>query len=143
MAREQPNHRHNCPCNTCVRRRNARRRQDADRYAGEGRPLPPRSQFYEVERDLPPVYDGQSAELQEIADAVRARGRRSVPPMIAPVRGPVIKRPAPAPIPQPVPRGTWGGLVKMVLTIAIAAVLIGAVVWWQHGRITQLINLGG
>ena len=57
MTSRQPNHRHDCPCNDCVRRRNGRRRREADRSAEEGRPLPQGSQLYEILRDLPPIYD--------------------------------------------------------------------------------------
>ena len=142
MARQQPNHRHDCPCNACVRLRNARRRRDADRYAEEGRPLPQRSQLYEVERDLSPVYDGQSAELQEIADAVRARTGRSAPPMIPSAWKPTTERPMPAPASQPVPQGSWGGIRRLFITLLFVAIVGGFFIygairldWLEFGRL--------
>ena len=80
MARQQPDHRYDCPCNACVRRRNARRRRDADRYAEEGRPLPQGSQTYEIPRDLPPVYSSGPVEVQDIVDAAQSRTSRPIPP---------------------------------------------------------------
>ena len=80
MARQQPNHRHDCRCNACVRRRNARRRLEADRYSEEGRPLPQGSQLYEIERDLPVVYDSRSMEVQDTVEHVPNRTSRPIPP---------------------------------------------------------------
>ncbi len=80
MARQQPDHRYDCPCNACVRRRNARRRRDADRYAEEGRPLPQGSQTYEIPRDLPAVYSSGPVEIQDIVDAAQSRTSRPIPP---------------------------------------------------------------
>ena len=80
MARQQPNHRHDCRCNACVRRRNARRRRDEERYREEGRPLPQGSQRYEIERNLPPVYDSRSMDVQDIVESVRNRSGRPIPP---------------------------------------------------------------
>ena len=81
MARQEPKQHHrSCRCNACVRRRNNRRRQDEERYREEGRPLPQGSQTYEIPRDLPPVYDSGSMEVQDIVDAVRSRTNRQLPP---------------------------------------------------------------
>ena len=80
MARQQPNHRHDCRCNACVNRRNARRRREADRYREEGRPLPQGSQLYEIPRNLPPVYDSRSMDVQDIVESVRNRTGGPIPP---------------------------------------------------------------
>ena len=81
MARQEPKQHHrSCRCNACVRRRNNRRRMDEQRYREEGRPLPQGSQAYEIPRDLPPVYDSGSMEIQDIVDAVRSRTNRQLPP---------------------------------------------------------------
>ena len=80
MARQQPNHWYDCRCNACVRRRNARRRREADRYSEEGRPLPQGSQLYEIERNLPPVYDSRSMEVQDTVEHVPNRMSRPIPP---------------------------------------------------------------
>ena len=80
MARQQPNHWYDCRCNACVRRRNARRRREADRYSEEGRPLPQGSQLYEIERNLPPVYDSRSMEVQDTVEHVPNRTSRPIPP---------------------------------------------------------------
>ena len=51
-------HHYSCPCNRCIARRNGRRRIDEERHRSTDQPLPPMSQIYEIERDLPPVYVG-------------------------------------------------------------------------------------
>lgn len=134
MASRQPNHRHDCPCNDCVRRRNARRRREANRYAEEGRPLPQRSQLYEIERGLPPVYEPGSMEVHDIVDAVRNRTSRQIPPAnpddflnqrASPVQ-PAVDIDA-APRPSQSGGGMKGWLIILVIAAAIGGVAYCAV----------------
>lgn len=79
---ENRRHHYSCPCNDCVRQRNARRRRTADRHADEGRPLPAGAMWYEVPRDHPIRYaddvapSGSSPRFEQTArrwleDAIR------------------------------------------------------------------------
>lgn len=125
MASRNPNHRHDCPCNECVRRRNARRRREADRYSEEGRPLPQGSQLYEIERGLPPVYETGPMEVRDIVESVLTRSNRHIPPTHS--DDALSQIPAPdRPIMAPVqPRGRGGGRSWLVAILLIAAVLGG------------------
>ena len=127
MASRTPNHRHDCPCNECVRRRNARRRRDADRYNEEGRPLPQGSQLFEIERGSRPVYDSRSMNTRDIEEIIRRRSNRQIPPTDS---GDVLnQRPAPEPSTVfPVrPRDRGGGIGWIFAVLLVTAVLGGAV----------------
>lgn len=115
MANRTPNHRHDCPCNACVRRRNARRRRDADRYNEEGRPLPQGSQLYEIERDLPPACDSRSIDIRRIEKSVRSGSNRQVLPIQSTTVSPVQ------------PRGHGGWIGWIFVTLLVTVVLGGAV----------------
>ena len=149
MARQQPDHRYDCPCNACVRRRNARRRRDADRYAEEGRPLPQGSQTYEIPRDLPPVYSSGPLEVRDIVDAGQSKTSRPIPP--TGTDGFSILNPKfPAPTTTAVPGGrrgthqaggfapastqpsegwTWKIVVKAIVMLLVLAAFGGGIVY--------------
>lgn len=135
MVAPEPNtnpHHHSCRCNRCVARRNARRRMDEARYAGTDTPLPPMSQIYEIERDLPPVYAEDAEPRRVLNSAPRIRRLeelladppnqypRPIQPAIAP------KRSAKKPIKQ---------FVIVVVAILVIA-LVGVFSWWQYAHAT-------
>ena len=122
MAHQQQNHRHDCRCNACVRRRNARRHRDADRYREEGRPLPQGSQLYEIPRDLPPVYDSGPMEVRDIVESVRNRTNRPIPPTDS--DNFLNQRPAPTQTISP-PEQSVGRVIGMAAVMVFALALIG------------------
>ena len=158
---EQSRHRSSCRCNACVARRNARRRLEEDRYRASGRPLPQRSQVYEIARDLPPVYEGKPAQSLSIAAEPRVIFDRSNSPRTVTTTDDIEQflgdrlgpRPAPAPrtstlgplFPTSAPKSSppVQRPAKRIATVVIAVLiltLIGIVAWWQWARIDQLIE---
>ena len=116
-------HAHDCECDRCVDQRNARRRRDIDRYAAEGRPLPPGSVTFEVKRGRCPKYrispssprssaprpadefapphddlgaDGQARKRDDAAEPAAAQGRPSVQETAQAVEEYLQRHPRPA-----------------------------------------------
>ena len=154
---EQNRHRSSCRCNACVARRNARRRLEEDRYRAAGRPLPQRSQVYEIARNLPPVYEGEPVESLTVSESARSVSSWSIPPSEGTTSDEIEKFlssrapqptvmfprfPAPThPQPRPVKKRTRR-IAEMVTALAVIT-LIGIIVWWQWVRIGQLIESAG
>ena len=148
MVSPEPNqnpHYHSCRCNSCVARRNARRRLDEERHRNTDQPLPSMSQIYEIERDLPPVY----ANDVERRGAPTRRASSTHPLMdefldnLTSQRPPPIQ-PAVTPT-RPVKQSTKRPIKQLILAVIIVLflTLAGIASWWQYNRIGQLVDPGG
>ena len=125
-------HHHSCRCNRCVARRNARRRMDEARYAGTDTPLPPMSQIYEIERDLPPVYVEDAVPRRALKGAPRVRRLEE---LLAdqPSQYPRPIQPATTPKP-PAKKPIKKFIAVMVALLVLAS--IGVFSWWQYAHAT-------
>lgn len=117
-------HHHSCRCNRCVARRNARRRADEARTT-----LPPMSQIFEIERDLPPVYV-DDVEPQRTPESARLSRLMEAYLADLPSRRPAITSTRPA-------KKRMKQRTKRFITIMVAILvltLVGVLAWWQGAQ---------